>query len=134
MSGAAGRQLGGEVQTLALPGGADTMFTAPAVLHRPGLTQAFVATSGGTTAYSLAGGRLRVDWKNGSAGTSPVLAGGLLWVYDPDGGLNVYRPDERRAESGTSRRRRGTGTARSWPAVASICPRATRTTTPPAAS
>ena len=25
-------------------------------------------------------------------GTSPVVAGGLLWVYDPNGGLNVYKP------------------------------------------
>ena len=31
----------------------------------------------------LAGGRLRLAVENGSAGTSPVLAGGLLWVYDP---------------------------------------------------
>ena len=32
-------------------------------------------------------------WRNGNGGTSPVVAGGLLWVYDPGGGgLRVYRP------------------------------------------
>jgi hypothetical protein len=30
--------------------------------------------------------------RNGTGGTSPVVAGGLLWVYDPGGGLNVYAP------------------------------------------
>ena len=29
---------------------------------------------------------------NATAGASPVIAGGLLWVYDPNGGLNVYKP------------------------------------------
>ena len=37
--------------------------------------------------------RLVGAWQNGTAGTSPVVAGGLLWVYDPSGGgLNVYQP------------------------------------------
>jgi hypothetical protein len=32
-------------------------------------------------------------WSNGTAGTSPVIAGGLVYVYDPTGGgINVYRP------------------------------------------
>jgi hypothetical protein len=32
-------------------------------------------------------------WQNGTSGSSPVLAGGLLYVYDvSSGGLNVYRP------------------------------------------
>ena len=92
VSGAAGRRLGGELQTLPLPGGDQTMFTAPAVLHRRGLTEAFVATGAGTAAYKLVGGRLRVAWQNSSAGTSPLLAGSLLWVYDPSGTLNVYQP------------------------------------------
>jgi PQQ-like domain len=92
VSGAAGRHLGGELQTLPLPGGDQTMFTAPAVLHRGGLTEVFVATGAGTAAYKLVGGRLRVAWQNGSGGTSPLLAGSLLWVYDPSGALNVYQP------------------------------------------
>jgi outer membrane protein assembly factor BamB len=90
VEGAAGRRLGGQIQTLPTPGG-DLMFTAPAVLHRKGVTLAFVATGSGTTAYRLHGGRLHATWSNGTAGTSPVIAGALLWVYDPNGGLNVYR-------------------------------------------
>jgi PQQ-like domain len=91
VSGSAGRRLGGELQNIQVVG--DTqVFTAPAVLHRKGLTEAFVATNNGTAGYRLRGGRLHEMWHNGTGGTSPVLAGGLLWVYDPDGGLNVYRP------------------------------------------
>ncbi len=91
VTGAAGRRLGGEVQDMPVVGHTD-VFTAPAVLHRKGLTEAFVATGGGTAGYQLSGGRLHVMWQNGTAGTSPVLAGGLLWVYNPNGGLNVYNP------------------------------------------
>jgi hypothetical protein len=93
VSGAAGRRLGGEVQDMPVVGHTQ-MFTAPAVLHRKGLTEAFVATGGGTAAYRLSGGKLHVVWQNGNAGTSPVLAGGLLYVYDPGGGLNVYHPSD----------------------------------------
>jgi hypothetical protein len=89
-TGKAGRRLGGQVQTVPTPGG-DAMFTAPAVLHRSGKTRVFVATGGGTAAYKLAGGRLHRLWQSSSAGTSPVVAGSLLWVYDPNGRLNVYR-------------------------------------------
>ena len=93
VTAAAGRRLGGEAQEFTVVGDT-TMFTAPAVLHRPGLTEAFVATGGGTAAYRLSGGRLGVAWQNRRAGTSPVLAGDLLWVYDPNGGLNVYRASD----------------------------------------
>jgi hypothetical protein len=89
--GSAGRRLGGEVQTLPLPGDS-LMFTAPAVLRTKSRTMAFVATFGGTAAYRLVHGRLRVVWQNSSGGSSPVMAGGLLWVYDPGGALNIYRP------------------------------------------
>ncbi len=88
--GKAGQRLGGEAQTLSMPGGPD-MFTAPAVLHRRGSTMAFVATGGATAAYRLAHGRLHAVWRNSTPGTSPVVAGGLLWVYDPSGALDVYR-------------------------------------------
>jgi hypothetical protein len=40
----------------------------------------------------LIGRRLKKVWSRGAAGTSPVVAGGLLYVYNPDGGLNVYVP------------------------------------------
>jgi hypothetical protein len=91
VTGSAGTRLGGEVQDMPVVG--DTqVFTAPAVLHRKGLTEAFVSTNNGTAGYRLSGGKLHVMWKNGTGGTSPVLAGGLLWVYNPGGGLNVYHP------------------------------------------
>jgi outer membrane protein assembly factor BamB len=89
VSGAAGPRLGGEVQTLPVPGNTQ-MFTAPAVL-RGKTTMVFVATGSGTAAYRLSGGRLHVAWRNSNGGTSPVIAGGLVWVYDPGGALNVYR-------------------------------------------
>jgi hypothetical protein len=53
----------------------------------------FVADGGGTGAYRVSGGHLRQVWENGTAGTSPILAGGLLYVYNPGGSLVVYRPD-----------------------------------------
>jgi hypothetical protein len=34
-----------------------------------------------------------VVWRNGASGTSPVLAGGLLYIYDESNGvLDVYNP------------------------------------------
>jgi outer membrane protein assembly factor BamB len=78
---------GGEVQTLPTPDGAG-LFSAPAVFGR----LVFVATFGTTGAYRLDGRRLRLVWKRQAGGTSPVVAGGLLYVYDPNGRLNVYVP------------------------------------------
>jgi hypothetical protein len=48
------------------------------------------ADGGATQAWSLRAGRLHPVWRFGGAGTSPVVAGGLLWVYDPGGDLRVY--------------------------------------------
>jgi hypothetical protein len=90
--GAAGRRLGGELQVLPTPGGAE-MFTAAAVWPHDGRTTVFVATGAGTTAYSLQHRRLQPIWGNRQPGTSPILAGGLLYVYDPTGGgVVVYDP------------------------------------------
>jgi hypothetical protein len=84
--------LGGEVQRLGLPGGGQ-LFTAPAVWQRGGHTTMFIAGENGTGAYVLRSGRLYRAWQNRNPGTSPVMAGGLLYVYDPSGGgINVYRP------------------------------------------
>jgi hypothetical protein len=92
VTGAAGTRLGGDLQVLPTPGG-QMMFTAPAVWHDGSRTLVFVATGGGTTAYTVRAGRLRPLWGNDHAGTSPIVAGGLLYVYDPTGGgLRIYRP------------------------------------------
>jgi PQQ-like domain len=83
---------GGEVQRLSIPGGGQ-LLTAPAVWRRGGHTTMFVADENGTGAYVMARGRLSLAWQNGTPGTSPVMAGGLLYVYDPSGGgIYVYRP------------------------------------------
>jgi hypothetical protein len=85
-------KLGGEVQRLPLPGGGE-LFAAPAVWQRGNSTTVFVGAEHATAAYALIGGRLRLVWQNGDPGTSPVLAGGLLYVYDPSGGgIRVYQP------------------------------------------
>jgi hypothetical protein len=79
---------GGELQTVILPGHTD-LFTAPAVWG----SYVFVANNQGTAAWRLVGRRLRAVWSNSTSGTSPVVAGGLLFVYDQSrGGLEVYRP------------------------------------------
>jgi len=91
-SGARLHPLGGEVQRLTLPGGGQ-LFTAPAVWQRGGHTTMFLADEHATAAYVLRGGRLYRAWQNNKPGTSPVMAGGLLFVYEPDGGgIYVYRP------------------------------------------
>jgi hypothetical protein len=93
---AAGPRTGGQLQTLSTPSGSG-LFSAPAVWHTGGGVWAFVADDGATAAYRLVGRRLRRAWRRSTGGTSPVIAGELLYVFDPDDGrLNVYR-----ARSGT---------------------------------
>lgn len=88
-----GAHRGGEQQMTPAPSGA-RVFTAPAVWHAPsGMTWMFVADGEGTAAFTLTGGQLQAAWSNGNHGTSPVVAGGLLYVYDPGGGVRVYKPD-----------------------------------------
>ena len=82
---------GHERQTLSTPSGG-RLFTAPAVWHHDGTTWMFAADGGGTAAWTIAGGKLVESWKNGNGGTSPVIAGDLLYVYDPKGGLRIYEP------------------------------------------
>ncbi|HEX7144262.1 MAG TPA: PQQ-binding-like beta-propeller repeat protein [Gaiellaceae bacterium] len=82
---------GGELQTISTPGTTD-LFTAPAVWHADGQTWFFVADNAGLAAWTLGGGRLHPAWSTRTPGTSPVVAGGLLYVYDPNGGLGIYLP------------------------------------------
>ena len=81
----------GELQVVSTPSGSD-LFTAPAVWRKGKQTWLIAADGGATQAWVVRGGRLRPVWRKGSPGTSPVVAGGLLWVYDPGGGLRVYEP------------------------------------------
>jgi outer membrane protein assembly factor BamB len=88
----AGARRGGELQTVSL---GDGLFSAPAVWRSGGRTWVFTATSESTRGFALSGGRLQQVWRKSSGGTSPVVAGGLLYVYDPGGGgLHVRRPTD----------------------------------------
>ncbi|MGH9410337.1 MAG: PQQ-binding-like beta-propeller repeat protein [Vicinamibacterales bacterium] len=82
---------GGELQTVKTPSGTD-LFTAPAVEQLGGAPWVFAADNGGTAAWVFQNHRLEPKWDNTTGGTSPVLAGGLLYVYDPHGGLYAYDP------------------------------------------
>ena len=86
--GGAGPVTGGEVQTL-LRLDDSGLFSTPAVSGN----LVFVATFKSTAAFRLDGRRLKPVWHVHTGGTSPVVAGGLLYVYAPGGGgLNVYAP------------------------------------------
>ena len=78
---------GGELQTVPTPGGVG-LFSAPAIWKG---SWAFVATDGGTEAWLLRGGRLHTVWSNRNGGTSPVVAGNLLYVAG-SGSVRVYVP------------------------------------------
>jgi hypothetical protein len=77
------------LQEVPTPSGSG-LFTAPAVLRTANGTWLFAADNGGTAAWSFSGGKLRMIWRNSNEGTSPVVANGLLYVYDPGGDLRIY--------------------------------------------
>jgi outer membrane protein assembly factor BamB len=78
---------GGELQTVPAPGPTD-VFSEPAVWNGKWV---FVATSAGTEALLFKGGRLHPVWSNHTDGTSPVVAGSLLYVAGA-GAVHVYVP------------------------------------------
>src|SRR5262249_28956543 len=86
---------GGELQILPGPR-SHPILTAPAVWRSGGRTWLFVADFAASAGYVLQNGtkpRLKRVWQVDRGGSSPVLAGGLLYVYDPlQGGVNVRRP------------------------------------------
>ena len=86
--------LGTAVQEVSSPGGA-MVFSSIAVRWHLGHDWIFVADGSGTACWSFSGSppRLHLVWQNANPGTSPVLAGGVLYVYDPNGGVNAYAPD-----------------------------------------
>jgi outer membrane protein assembly factor BamB len=78
---------GGELQSVSAPGPTD-VFSAPAVWNGKWV---FVATSAGTEGLLFRGGRLHPVWSNHTDGTSPVVAGSLLYVAGA-GAVHVYVP------------------------------------------
>ena len=68
-----------------------SVHDAGGVAPRP-RTTVFVADFEGTAAYAVRGGRLHPLWANSTSGTSPVVAGGLLYVYDPSAAGSGYFP------------------------------------------
>jgi outer membrane protein assembly factor BamB len=95
--GGAGPTTGGELQTIQ----SGALFSAPAVWHHAGQTWLFVATFSDTTAFRLEAGKLKQVWHVGAGARSPVVAGGLLYLYtgnglavlDPESGSLVARLD-----------------------------------------
>jgi len=81
--------VGRELQTVATPSGSD-LFTAPAVWRNGAATLVITADAGATAAWSLVSGLLQQQWRAPNGGTSPVVAGGLVFAHDPSGGLRVY--------------------------------------------
>ena len=75
------------VQTVPTPG-STALFSAPATWQGKWV---FVASGSGTDAWVLRSGKLQKAWSNGHDGTSPVVAGGLLYVQG-NGVIRVYRP------------------------------------------
>ena len=64
------------------------LFSVPAIYQGRWV---FIATGGSTAAFRFSGGKLHPAWSNGTGGTSPVVAGGLLYVAG-DGAIHVYTP------------------------------------------
>jgi hypothetical protein len=83
---------GGELQTTPTPSQTD-LFGSFAVAQAMNGTTIFGADSRGTAAWTFSGGTLTVAWHSSNVGTTPVVAGGLLFVFDQGGnGLRVYQP------------------------------------------
>ena len=86
--------MGGELQAVSTPSGTRQFPTAPAVWHHGAETWMFAADFRATAAWTLKDGKLSAMWKNSNGGTSPVVAGGLLYVYDPGGWTAYLRSDK----------------------------------------
>lgn len=86
-----GPHIGNELQIMPTPSG-NMLFTAPAVWRARSQTWMFAADTGATTAWTISNGQFTEVWSNSTPGTSPVVAGGLLYVYDPNGALHIYDP------------------------------------------
>jgi hypothetical protein len=89
----AGPRTGGQLQSVPAPGPTD-IYSQPAVWTAgSGEIYVFVTDGAGTAAYTLAHLHLRLAWQDNTAGTSPVVAGGLLYVYNlGQGQLDIRNP------------------------------------------
>lgn len=87
--------LGGQLDSVPEKGNPSVMAT-PATWRHDGRSWIFVPRSDQTTAYRLEGGdhpKLHKVWRRLPGGTSPVIAGGLLYLYEQFAGrIVVYRP------------------------------------------
>jgi outer membrane protein assembly factor BamB len=94
-TGTAAPLKGGELQIIPAPRSHEVL-TAPAVWHDHGRAWAFIGNFAATAGYELLPGlkpRLGRVWQVTNGGSSPVVAGGLLYAFDPlGGGIHVYRP------------------------------------------
>jgi hypothetical protein len=82
---------GGELQNVSTPS-KSMLFTALTVWRDRQQTWLFAADNGATAAWTYGNGVLTAVWNHATGGTSPVIAGGLLYVYNAGGGLHVYDP------------------------------------------
>lgn len=74
------------------PGGRQRVSTAPLVLQVGAVTWLITTDTVGTSAFRLQNGKLEPAWNNTTPGTSPVVAGALLYTYDPAGSVHVFEP------------------------------------------
>jgi outer membrane protein assembly factor BamB len=81
--------LGGERQVVSTPGGTG-LFSALAVLEADSNVYLFSADKSGTQAWAVRADTLVSLWHADHAGTSPVIADGMAFVYDAGGTLRVY--------------------------------------------
>jgi outer membrane protein assembly factor BamB len=91
--GGASPRTGGQVSQTGAPGGGEVL-TMPIAERIGARILVFVTTDAGTAADTLTGGahpRLIPAWSDGTAGTSPVLSGGLLYAFDEQHGRIVIR-------------------------------------------
>jgi hypothetical protein len=87
--------VGHELQVVPGPGGA--VFSAPAVWRSGGKTWMFIATSARLAGYTYSQRKLALRWNRAvpgpTLGTSPVVAGGLLYLNNvANRTLDIYRP------------------------------------------
>lgn len=87
----AASHVGDPLQTIPTPS-RGMVFNSQAVWQDRGATWMFAADGGGTAAWTVVNGALALQWSHPTGGSSPIVAGGLLYVYDPAGALHVYDP------------------------------------------